>query len=263
MTENGIKIKTEEEIKIMSEGANKLAFILNQLKLMVKSGITTQSLNDKAEELILSAKAKPNFKGYGGYPATLCTSINEEIVHAIPSKRILKDGDIISLDIGLRYKGYNADMAITVPVGRISDVAKRLILATRNSLIAGINAVKIGKTFGDVSHSIQTYAEEKGYSVVKDLTGHGIGKNLHEPPEILNYGLPGTGTTIKRGMVFCLEPMLSIGSDQIIEGDDGFAYLTADRSLSCHFEHEVAVHWDGRVEVLSRLPGEKIKMEKI
>ena len=257
-----IHIKTEEEIKIMSEGAKKLAFILNQLKSMVRPGITTKFLDEKAETLILAVHSKPNFKGYGGYPATLCTSINEQIVHAIPSKRILRDGDIISLDIGLLYKGYNADMAITVPIGNVNEEAKKLILATRNSLIAGIKAVKVGRTFGDISHAIQSYVEERGYSVVKDLTGHGIGRDLHEDPEILNYGLAGTGPTIEKGMVFCLEPMLSLGSDQIMEGDDGFAYLTADRSLSCHFEHEVAVHWDGQVEVLSRMPGEKIEMQK-
>jgi len=253
-----IKIKTEKEIEIMAEGARKLASILYQLKLMVKPGITTQSLNQKAEELILSAKSKPNFKGYGGYPATLCTSINEEIVHAIPSKRILKEGDIISLDIGLLYKNYNSDMAITVPVGEVSNEAKELILHTKNSLIAGIKAVKVGKTFGDISYAIQFYAEGKGYNVIKDLCGHGIGKDLHEEPEILNYGIPHSGPAIRKGMVFCLEPMLSIGSDQIKPGKDGFAYVTADGSLSCHFEHEVAVHWDGQVEVLSKMPGEKI-----
>lgn len=257
-----IHIKTEEEIKIMSEGAKKLASVLDKLKSMVRPGITTQFLDDKAEELIASEGSTPNFKGYGGYPAALCTSINEQIVHAIPSKRILKEGDIISLDIGLLYKGYNADMAVTVPVGKISKEAESLIKTTRNSLIAGIKSVKVGKTFGDISYAIQSYAEGKGYSVVKDLSGHGIGKQLHEDPEILNYGVPGSGPIIRKGMVFCLEPMLSIGSDQIVEGEDGFAYITADGSLSCHFEHEIAVHWDGRVEVLSQMPGEIIEAEK-
>ena len=255
-----IKIKTEKEIGIMSQGARKLAIILQQLKLMVKPGITTQFLNDKAEELISLAQAKPNFKGYGGYPATLCTSINEQIVHAIPSNRILKEGDIISLDIGLLYKGYNADMAVTVPVGEISQETSTLVLDTRNSLITGIKSVKIGDRFGDISYAIQSYAEGKGYSVVKDLSGHGIGKNLHEEPEILNYGRPHSGPALEKGMVFCLEPMLSMGSDQIVEGNDGFAYITADNSLSCHFEHEVAIHWDGKIEVLSRMPEEKIEI---
>ena len=254
-----IKIKTEREIEIMAEGAHKCASILKELSFLVKPGITTKFLDQEAEKRIISVGAKPNFKGYGGYPATICSSINEQVVHTIPSSRVLQEGDIITIDIGLLWKGYNSDMAMTVPVGKVRPEVTRLIDATRGSLYAGIKEVKIGRTFSDVSRAIQSYAEKRGYFIIRDLCGHGIGKELHEDPQILNFWLPGPSPKIEKGMVFCLEPMISVGTSKVVEGEDGSSYVTADNSLSCHFEHEIAVDWSGEVRVLSKRPGEKIE----
>jgi len=244
-----ISIKTEKEIEIMREGGKLLAGITRKLEKQVKPGITTNKLEGLAQALILSSGAKCSFKGYTGpmgekekpFPACLCVSINEQIVHGIPGDQILKQGDIVSLDLGLFFKGFHSDMAITVGVGKIPPEAQRLIRITKKVLKLAIKKVRPGITFGDISNFIQRYSESQGFNIVRDLCGHGIGHNLHEEPQILNYGKRHSGPKIKQGMVFCLEPMLSIGDPRIKKSPDGFSWQTKDNSLSAHFEHAVAV----------------------
>ncbi|MDP3995646.1 MAG: type I methionyl aminopeptidase [bacterium] len=245
-----IKIKTLEEIEVMAENGKILARIMRELECKVRPGITTRELDELAEELIFKSGGKCSFKGYENFPACLCTSINEEIVHAIPSKRILKEGDILSLDLGICYKDFHSDMAVTLPVGKINHSAEKLIEATKKALQAGIEKVKPGNCICDISRAIQTYAESQGYNVIHELCGHGIGRRVHEPPQILNSVFFGKAKgderiKIKEGMVLCLEPMLSAGDWRIKQGKDGSAYETKDGSLSCHFEHTVAVLKDG------------------
>ena len=240
-----ITVKGEEEIKIMAEGAKILATVMQEVKKRVKPGITTAELERVAETLILNNGAKCGFKGYQGYPACLCTSINQQIVHAVPSERTLKEGDIVSLDLGVFYKGYHSDMAITVPVGQISPEAQRLLRVTKKALKRGIKKMRPGNTIGDIGNTIQRYVEDQGFSVIRDLCGHGIGKELHEDPRILNYGKRHKGPKIKEGMVFCLEPMVTMGSWELKQSEDGYGFETADGSLSCHFEHEVLVTKNG------------------
>ena len=236
----------------MEEGGRILALIMKELEKSVEPGITTNDLNRLAESLIFKYKARPSFKGYQDFPASLCTSLNEEIVHAAPSDRVLKEGDIISLDLGLFYKGYHADMALTLPVGRIIPEAARLLRVTKKSLKRGINKSKPGNTFGDISNTIQRCAESQGFNVVRELCGHGIGRELHEEPQIPNYGKRGSSDEIKEGMVFCLEPMVTMGQWNLEKTEDGFGFKTTDGSLSAHFEHMVAVTKSG-VKVLTLL----------
>jgi len=240
-----ILIKTKEEIEVMAEGGKILARIMKELTKMVKPGITTQELDKAAEGLVFKSGAKPSFKGHEGFPATLCTSINEEIVHGLPSRRKLKEGDIISLDLGIFFKGFHSDMAVTLPVSKIDSETARLIRVTKKALKIGIKKVRPGNTIGDIENTIQRYVESQGFNVVRDLCGHGIGKDLHEEPQILNYGKRKTGPEIKEGMVLCLEPMATIGGSQIKKGEDDHTFKTVDGSLSCHFEHEVVVTKDG------------------
>jgi methionyl aminopeptidase len=258
-----IQIKTPEEIEIMAEGGKILAKIMKELEKKVKPGITTKELDRAAEALIScppkhflptealakagakEGKIKPSFKGYEGYPTALCTSINEEIVHAIPSDRRLKEGDILSLDLGIQWKDFHSDMAITVPVGKIDPDIQRLIRVTKKALKRGIKKVRPGNTFGDIGNTIQRYVESQGFNVVRDLCGHGIGKELHEEPQILNYGKRKTGPEITEGMVFCLEPMVTVGDWKIEKSKDGYGLETQDGSLSCHFEHTIAITKNG------------------
>ena len=236
-----ITIKTPEEIKIMAEGGKILAKIIKELEKEVRPGITTKELDRLAESLVLKSGGKCSFKGYQDFPACLCTSINEEIVHVAPSNRVLKKGDIISLDLGILYKGFHTDMAITVPVGKIDPEVQRLIRVTKKALKRGIKKVRPGNTFGDIGNTIQRYVESQGFNVVRDLCGHGIGKEIHEDPKILNFGRRHTGPEIKEGMTFCLEPMVTVGDWKLKKSKDGYGFETADGSLSCHFEHTVAV----------------------
>ncbi len=256
-----IIIKSEKEIEIMAEGGKILAKIMKQLKEKVQPGITTKELDRLLESLIsyppdfLAAedKIRCSFKGYKEpgveglkpFPSCLCISINEELVHCVPSDRILKEGDIISLDLGILYKGFHTDMAITVPVGKISPEAQRLIRVTKKALKRGLKKIRPGKTIGDIGNTVQRYVESQGFGVVRDLCGHGIGKEIHEDPKILNYGKRRTGSEIKEGMVLCLEPMITMGDWKIQKTEDGFGYKTRDSSLSCHFEHTIAVTKDG------------------
>ncbi len=240
-----ITIKSAKEIQAMAKGGKILAQIMKEVAEKVKPGVRTMELDRLFESLVLKSGAKPNFKGHQGYPAALCTSVNEEIVHTVPSERILKEGDIISLDAGLIFKGFHSDMAITVPVGKISPEAQRLIRVTKKALKRGIKKVRIGNTFGDIGNTIQRYVEDQGYNVVRDLCGHGIGRELHEDPQVLNYGKRKTGAKIKKGMVFCIEPMVVVGDWRLKKTKDSYGYQTRDDSLSAHFEHTIAVTENG------------------
>ena len=240
-----ITIKNLDEIKIIAEGGKILAKIIKELENQVKPGVTTKELDKVAQDLVLRYGAKCSFKGYENFPACLCTSLNEEIVHAAPSDRLLKEGDIISLDFGIFYKGFHTDMAITLPVGKVDPEVLRLIRVTKKALKRGIKKVRPGNTIGDIGNAIQRYVESQGFNVVRELCGHGIGREIHEEPEILNYGRKGTGEKIKEGMVFCLEPMVTVGDWKIKKSKNGYGFETQDGSLSCHFEHTIVVIKNG------------------
>lgn len=238
-------IKTPEEIKIMAEGGKILAEVLSQIEKMAKPGITTLELDGAAEALILKRGAKPAFKGYENFPYSLCVSVNDIIVHGLPSNYKLKDGDIVGLDLGVLWKGYNTDMALTVGVGNISFEAKRLLQVTRKALKRGIKKAKPGVTTGDIGNTIQRYIESQGYGVVRDLCGHGIGKEIHEDPKVPNYGQRHKGVELKKGMVICIEPMVTIGDWHLKKARDGYGFATKDGSLAAHFEHAIAITEDG------------------
>ncbi|MBI4188147.1 MAG: type I methionyl aminopeptidase [Chloroflexi bacterium] len=234
----------------MRQAGRIVAMVLEILKTKVKPGMRTGELDVIAAKELKKLGAKPSFKGYHGYPANLCVSVNDEIVHGIPGKRVLKDGDIVSIDFGAIYSGFQGDAAVTVGVGKISLEARKLIETTEGALKAGIKAGHAGGRMGDISAAIQDYAESRGYSVVREYTGHGIGREMHEEPQIPNYGLPGEGPVLRKGMVFALEPMVNVGDWRTRVGDDHWVVLTVDGSLSAHFEHTVAVT-NGKLEVLT------------
>ncbi len=231
----GIVIKSDREIEVMRQAGRIVAAVLEILKKEIKAGMKTSELDVIAEKEIRLRNAEPSFKGYHGFPASMCVSINDEIVHGIPGDRLIKEGDLVKLDLGDIYKGFQGDSAITVGVGKISPVAEKLIEATRGALSAGISAAKGGSRLGDVSAAIQKYAEDRGFSVVREYTGHGIGRKMHEDPLIPNFGEPGTGPVLRKGMTLALEPMLNVGVWQTQVGGDGWVVYTADRSLSGHF----------------------------
>jgi methionyl aminopeptidase len=248
----GIIIKSEKEIAVMREAGRIVAEILQIVGEQAKPGVTTRELDVIADKELKKRGAVSSFNGYRGFPANLCTSINDEIVHGIPGDRALKEGDIISLDFGAIYNGFQGDAAVTVPVGKVSSEASRLMESTRESLEKGIAAAHAGATLGDVSSAIQKHAESKNYSVVREYTGHGIGRDMHEDPQIPNYGIPGTGPVLKKGMTLALEPMLNIGGSATRVAKDRWTVLTADGSLSAHFEHTIAIT-DNEPEVLTRV----------
>jgi methionyl aminopeptidase len=247
----GIIIKTDAEIAIMRQAGRITAEVLEILVKAIRPGMETKELDIIAERETRKRGAVPSFKGYRGYPASVCVSVNDEIVHGIPGKRVLREGDIVSLDFGVIYKGYQGDAAVTAGAGDISPEAERLIEATRGALEAGINAARAGNRLGDISAAIQAYAETKGYSVVREYTGHGIGREMHEDPLVPNFGVPGTGPELKKGMTLALEPMLNMGDWRTKTDEDRWTVRTADGSLSAHFEHTIAIT-DGAAEVLTR-----------
>ncbi len=247
-----ILVKTSEEIQKIKNSCAILVKVMRKIPQLIEPGIKTKEIDSFAESLILKLGGKPAFKGYNNFPATLCVSINEEIVHGIPSDRELKEGDIVSVDGGVILDGYYSDMAVTLPVGEISPETRRLIKCTKKALKRGIKKSRVGNSFGDISNTIQRYSESQGYGIAKNLCGHGIGQSLHEDPEILNYGKRHSGSEIKEGMVFCLEPMLTIGQSGEIERTSGGVYKTKDGSLSAHFEHLIAIV-NGKAEVLTDL----------
>ncbi|MEQ8161180.1 MAG: type I methionyl aminopeptidase, partial [Smithellaceae bacterium] len=243
-------LKLPDEIERARASSQIVAEVLNKLRDRVKPGATTKELDRFAEEVARKRGAKPAFKGYRGYPYSLCTSVNEEVVHGMPSERILKEGDIISLDFGVFYNGFFGDAAITLPVGKITDAARKLIEVTEQSLYAGIEQAKKGNRLGDISSSVQQTVEPPGFSVVRDFVGHGIGRNLHEDPQIPNYGKKGRGIELKSGMILAIEPMVNQGSYKVKILEDGWTVVTEDGMLSAHFEHSVAIT-DNGPEILS------------
>ncbi len=254
----GIYIKSEKEIARMRDSGQIVAKVLKLLSEEIKPGMKTKELDTIAEKEMKRLGAESSFNGYHGFPANLCVSVNDEIVHGIPGDKVLKDGDVVSLDFGVVYNGFHGDAALTVGVGKISQDARRLIETTRASLEKGIAAARAGAKLGDVSAAIQKYAESKGYSVVREYTGHGIGREMHEDPQIPNcteppYGLqPGTGPELKKGMTIALEPMLNTGDWHTRVAGDRWTVLTADGSLSAHFEHTIAVD-NNEPEVLTKV----------
>ena len=246
-----IIIKTDEEIKAMRQAGRIVAEILEILKKQIKPGMETRELDAIAAKELEKRGAKSSFKGYKGFPANLCVAVNDEIVHGIPGKRVLRDGDIISLDFGAIAMGFHGDAAVTVGVGKINSKAKKLIKNTEGALEAGIKAAQAGARLGDISAATQNYAESRGYSVVREYTGHGIGREMHEEPQIPNFGLPGSGPVLKKGMTLALEPMLNTGDWRTRLADDYWTVLTADGNLSAHAEHTIAIT-DGEPEVLTR-----------
>jgi methionyl aminopeptidase len=242
---SNISIKTSNEISIMAENGKLLREVLIALENEVRPGITTAFLDEMAEELIHEKGGTPSFKGYQGFPASICTSINEEVVHAFPGDRVLQEGDIISIDAGLFKNGFHSDSAITVPVGTISKEAETLMKMTKKALMKGIKAVKPGVRFGAIGNAIERFLEPYGYGIVRDLVGHGIGKELHEEPQIPNYGKKISGEIIRPGMVFAIEPMITLGTYLVTIDNINWVVKTADGSLSAHYEHTVAVTENG------------------
>lgn len=247
-----LEMKSASEIVLMRAAGQIVAEVLALLEEKIKPGITTGELDKIAEECIMARGAKPAFKGYRGFPATLCTSVNEQVVHGIPGTRVLKEGDIISIDCGAQLNGFYGDAARTFPVGQISKDRQNLLKVTEQSLLMGIDKVAMGNRLSDISAAIQAYVEEKGMSVVRDYTGHGIGRQLHEPPEVRNFGRPGRGPRLDKGMILAIEPMVNLGVYQVQTEKDGWTVVTKDRMPSAHFEHTVAVTEKG-YEILTLL----------
>jgi methionyl aminopeptidase len=247
-----IVCKSPSELEKMREANALVAQVLWDLAGLVAPGVTTAELDAAAEKAVRAAGAEPAFKGYRGYPATLCASINEQVVHGIPSKRPLASGDIVSLDMGVRLKGFYGDSAITLPVGTVSDDVRTLLRVTQEALDKGIAQVRIGGRISDIGHAIQQHVEAHGFSVVREFVGHGIGSALHEEPQIANYGEPGRGPRLAEGMTLAIEPMVNMGKPAVRLLADGWTAVTRDGSLSAHFEHTVAVTKDGPVVMTLR-----------
>lgn len=240
-----IIVKSKREIDIMKEAGRITAYAHEMVEKHIRPGISTKELDEIAEKAILEQGAIPSFKGYGGFPGTICSSINSEVVHGIPSfNRVLKDGDIISVDIGAYFKGYHGDAARTHGVGKISYEAAKLIDVTKQSFYEGLKYCKEGYRLSDVSHAIQTFVESHGFSIVRNYVGHGIGQDLHEDPQIPNYGLPNKGPRLKSGMVFAIEPMVNFGECEVKTLQDGWTVVTMDNSLSAHYENTLVITED-------------------
>lgn len=240
-----IIIKSDMEIEYMRNAGRVVAETLAMLEKVIKPGITTAEIDKLAEEFIVSRGAKPSFKGYGGFPASICASVNDIVIHGFPSDRVLKDGDIISVDCGAILNGYHGDAARTFPVGNISDKAQKLIDVTKESFFKGIEKATVGNRLTDISAAVQKHVESFGYSVVRDFVGHGIGRSLHEDPQVPNYGAAGKGPKLVQGMVLAIEPMVNIGSYKVKIKPDGWTVVTSDGSLSAHYENTVAITTNG------------------
>ncbi len=243
-----IEIKTPEEIELMKQAGKLLHDVLQEVVASIEPGISTLILDKRAFQLIKDAGSRPAFLGYRGFPATLCTSINNEVVHGIPSsERVLKDGDIVSIDVGLIKRGFFADTAVTVGVGSVRPNAQKLMDVTKTALLKAIEQAREGNRLGDISSAVNAHVSENGFSVVREYSGHGIGRQLHEPPQILNYGKPGTGQRLRKGMAIAIEPMVNIGTWKTKVLGDKWTVVTADGSLSAHFEHSLAITDEGPV----------------
>ncbi|MDW7674586.1 MAG: type I methionyl aminopeptidase [Bacillota bacterium] len=247
-----IIFKTPEEIKMMKEAGKIVAETHAELAKVVAPGITTAELDRIAENYIRSCGATPAFKGYHGFPASICASINEELVHGIPGLRKLKNGDIISIDIGAVYNGFFGDAAVTLPVGEISSEAKQLLQVTEEALMKGIEQARVNNRLSDISHAVQAYVEANNFSVVRDYVGHGIGREMHEDPQVPNFGRPGFGPRLKPGLVLAIEPMVNMGSYEVYTLQDDWTVVTTDKKLCAHFEHTIAITEDGP-EILTKV----------
>jgi methionyl aminopeptidase len=245
-----IHYKTSEEVELIKESAQILGKAHGEVAKLVKEGVKTSFLDKIAEEYIRDNSGVPSFKGYNGFPASLCISVNEVVVHGFPSDYVLKDGDIISIDCGVFHQGFHSDCAYTYPVGEVSPNILSLLKATKESLYLGIEKAVFGNRVGDIGNAIQKFVEAKGYTVVRELVGHGLGKNLHESPEVPNYGKRGSGPILKDGLVIAIEPMVNLGTRNIVQERDGWTIRTADRKPSAHYEHTVAIFED-RTEILT------------
>lgn len=248
-----IILKTPEEIEVMAQASKLVAETLEALKKEVRPGVTTEQLDRLAEAFIVARGGRPAFKGYRNYPKTLCASVNEQVVHGIPSKRPLKEGDIVGLDLGAIVGGFYGDAAMTVAVGTVSPEAARLIKVTEEALYLGIEQAVVGNRLSDISHAIQRHVEAAGYSVVTDFVGHGIGRQLHEEPQVPNYGKPGQGPRLQYGMVLAIEPMVNMGGSAVRILEDQWTAVTKDGSLSAHFEHTIAIQPSGPARILTKL----------
>ncbi|MGI6488470.1 MAG: type I methionyl aminopeptidase [Syntrophomonadaceae bacterium] len=247
-----ITIKTERELALMREAGRVVAITLKELEANVRPGISTAQLDKIAEQTLEKLGAEAAFKGYNGFPATICASINEEVVHGIPGPRKLKSGDIISIDMGAVVNGYYGDAAVTIPVGEVTPEIQRLIDVTRESLYRGIQAAQFGNRLGDISHAVQSYVEATGHSVVRQYVGHGIGTSMHEDPPVPNYGRPGRGPRLEAGMNLAIEPMVNMGSFEVYTKPDNWTVVTKDGKCSAHFEHTIAITENGP-EIMTRL----------
>ncbi|HPY81040.1 MAG TPA: type I methionyl aminopeptidase [Bacteroidales bacterium] len=245
-----IYLKNKSEIELIKESALIVGLTLAEVAKYIKPGVPSNYLDKIAEDFIRSHQAVPSFKGYNGFPASLCISINDVVVHGIPSRQVLQEGDIVSVDCGVYKNGYHGDYAYTFAVGEISEEKNLLVERTKKSLYKGINEAKKGNHIGDISHAIQSYVESFGYGVVRELVGHGIGKKMHEKPDIPNYGKKGKGELIVPGMVFCIEPMINLGTPRVSMDADNWTIRTLDRKPSAHFEHQIAITEEG-TEILS------------
>ncbi|NPA45534.1 MAG: type I methionyl aminopeptidase [Chlorobi bacterium] len=242
--------KTAEEIEIMRESVLSVSRTLALVAEYIGEGVTTAKLDKLAEEFIRDNGGVPSFKGYGGFPATLCMSVNEQVVHGIPNDYVLKSGDVISVDCGVYKNGFHGDHAYSFKIGEVSEEVSKLLRITKESLYKGIEAAKGGNRIGDISFAIQNYVQKEGYTVVRELTGHGLGRDLHEDPAVPNYGKRGRGSKIINGMVLAIEPMINLGKKNVRQLSDGWTIVTADGMPSAHFEHDIAIV-EGKAEILS------------
>jgi len=247
-----ITLKSDRELLYMRDAGKVVAGAHQEVAKAVREGLTTGELDKIAEDYIVSQGAKPSFKGYYGFPASICTSVNEQVVHGFPGLRQLKSGDIISIDIGAELNGYHGDAAVTLPVGEIDKEIERLLNVTQQSLSKGIEQAIVGNRLSDISHAIQKHVESNGFSVVRDYVGHGIGRSMHEDPQVPNFGMPGRGPRLKHGMVLAIEPMVNLGTYEVETLSDNWTVVTKDKKPSAHFEHTVAITENGP-EILTRL----------
>jgi methionyl aminopeptidase len=240
-----IILKSPEEIKMMSRACVIVAEALRALEEVVKPGISTREIERFVEKIVLDRGAVPAFKGYRNYPSSVCTSVNDQVVHGIPSSVVLDEGDIVSIDLGVYLGGFYGDAAVTLPVGKVSPLAERLIRVTKEALALGIERAQPGNRVSDISHAVQKHAEANGFSVVRSFVGHGIGRSLHEEPQVPNFGEPGRGARLKEGMTLAIEPMVNAGGYEVSVLDDGWTAVTVDGGLSAHYEHTVAITGNG------------------
>lgn len=245
-----IEYKTEEEILLLKDSGELVSQTLGEVAKLIKPGVTTLELDNVAEAFIRDNKAKPGFKGYHGFPNTLCTSVNNQVVHGIPNNNALREGDIVSVDCGVILNGFYGDCAYTFTIGEVAPEVEQLLNITKESLYKGIEQAVEGKRLGDISFAVQQHCENAGYSVVREMVGHGLGKNLHEAPEVPNYGKRGRGIKLKRGLVICIEPMINLGRKEIVQENDGWTIRTSDKKASAHYEHAVAIGKE-KAEILS------------